>query len=413
MPVKKMSKKSAGEKSKPSRSPLTMAKGLLVQALKSADWQATLDPGATVETMPHLPSGSIVIDQLIGGRANKHGVVACPGYPKGRIVNLYGHEGSGKTTLALTAAATTIREGGTVCYIDWEHEIVPSYALALGVPIHDEERFMLCQPDTLDEGVAVLWTMASAGVDLIVLDSVGAAVTRAQFEKSIKEKADQGRVGGVAAVWSQFLPELKGRINRTSTTVIGISQIRDAISTSRSYGDTVTVQGGNAWKFYSAVRMRLRKIGTEKATNYSALSNKAADRVVGAKIRVKLDKCKVSDAQGNEEEFYIRWGEGIDDLRSMIEIALAHRCITKAGAYYTWIDPEGNEHKRAGMEKFRALFAETPSMARVLEKQVAPFMGMKGDGKEEEEFHEEESEFVIGDELQTLLDSIGQESAGS
>jgi recombination protein RecA len=391
------------------KSPLLAAKSMLVAALKSTDWQANLDPRSARQSLPHLSTGSMIINHLIGGRPNKHGVPPCPGVPQGRILNLYGHEGSGKTTIALTTSATTIRKGGVVCYIDWEHEIVPDYALSLGVPIGDEEKFMLCQPDTLEEGLAILWTMATHGIDLIVLDSVGAGVPKAYFEKAIQDTGEQGRVGMNAAVWSAFLPKLKSRINKTQSTIIGISQIRDAIKTGPGYGDTTTVQGGRAWKFYSAVRMRLQKVHTEKTSEYSAVGNKAKDQVVGAKIKAKLDKCKVSSQQGNEEEFYIRWGEGIDDLRSIIEIAIAHRVASKNGSSFLWVDPDGNEHKRVGVEKFRAMFAEDPKLAKQLERQVLPYMASGGSGTsapDDDDVFDEEGVIDAEADLKKLLDDM-------
>lgn len=397
--------KGAPKKASKSSSPLSQAKSLLNSALKSTDWVTDLDPKNAKKSQNVLSTGSMIVNHLIGGKPNEYGVAPCPGLPKGRIINVYGKEGSGKTTLSLTAAAETIRKGGTVCYIDWEHEIVPGYAMALGVPIGDEDKFLLCQPETLEEGVAILWTMATAGVDLIVLDSVGAGVPKAYFEKKIQETADQGRVGANAAIWSQFLPKLKGRIMKTNTTVIGISQIRDSINT-MGYGDNFTVQGGKAWKFYSAVRMRLQPIGQEKASEYSAVANKAADRVVGSRIKAKLDKCKVSPQQGNEEVFYIRYGKGIDDLRSIIEIGIAHKLIQKSGSWFSWIDPQGEEHRAQGMEKFRGGFDEKPQMAKILEKQVLPYLGASGGaGADDDDDSVFEGQSVVNDEIADIIGS--------
>jgi len=360
--------------------------------------------------MDVLSTGSMVLNHLIGGKLNNHGVAPCPGVPRGKILNLYGPEGSGKTTIALQTSVETIAAGGTVCYIDWEHEIVPEYAMALGVPIGDPDKFLLVQPDTLDDGVAILWTMATHGVDLIVLDSVGAGVPKAFFEKSIKDTATQGRVGMNAAVWSAFLPKLKARISKTRTAIIGISQMRDAINTT-GYGDKHTVQGGKAWKYYSALRVRLKKIGTEKASQYSALSAKTDNRVVGAKIRAKLDKCKVSAQQGNEEDFYIRWGFGVDDLRSLIEIGLAHNVVRKKGAWYYWINPDGDETGKNGMEKLRGFFDKDAQARKALERQVKPYMasGGSGDGTDDED---DELDLFGGEpfqddsELKDILSSI-------
>jgi recombination protein RecA len=408
--AKKAAKKTAKKGGKAS-SPLLQAKSMLQDALKHTEWQTDLDPKRAKQSLEVLSTGSIVINHLIGGKLNAHGVAPCPGVPRSRILNLYGKEGSGKTTLALETSAETIRNGGTVCYIDWEHEIVPDYAMALGVPIGDPSKFMLCQPDTLDEGVAILWTMASAGVSLIVLDSVGAGVPKAYFEKSIKETAEMGRLGMNAAVWSAFLPKLKARISRTGTTLIGISQIRDSVNTT-GYGDKFTVQGGKAWKFYSAVRMRLQPIATEKASEYSAVINKAADRVVGSKIKVKLDKCKVSPQQGNEEIFYIRYGEGIDDLRSLIEIGIAHKLIRKSGSWFEWTDPNGENFRHQGMENFRGAFANDANLQKILQKQVLPYLGAaEGSGDDADD----EDELFGGDsfqndaELKEILGAISGE----
>ena len=400
--AKKTTKKTAKKTAK-GGGKLDQVRSVVTKALKKSDWEANLDPKTLRESQPHLPTGSMIIDYLIGGKPNKYGVPPCPGLPKGRILNLYGHEGSGKTTIALTAAATTCANGGVVGYIDWEHEIVPDYAASLGVPIDDPNRFMLCQPDTLDDGIAILWTMASAGVDLIVLDSVGAGVPKAYFEKAVGETADQGRLGANAAAWSAFLPKLKAQITKTNSTVIGISQIRDAVNV-MGYGDKFTVQGGRAWKFYSALRMKLQRVKTEKATDYSAISNKTEERVTGAIIKAKLDKCKVSPQQGNEELFYIRWGEGIDDLRSIIEIGVAHRIINKSGSWIGWTQPNGEELRLQGMEKFRKALSENKQLQSALEKQVRPYMaGDPGSDNEAEQF----DEGVASDaELQEILGSI-------
>jgi recombination protein RecA len=374
---KKATKRTSKKSSKKSTSKLGEMKAIVTQALKNEDWKANLDPGMAKRSMPHYPTGSIIIDHLIGGKPNKWGVPPCPGVPKGRILNLYGHEGSGKTTLALTMAAEVIKNGGCVLYIDWEHAIAPEYALELGVPIGDEDRFMLAAPDTLDEGLTLMWVAASKGVELIVLDSVGAGVPKKFYEKSISELGEQGRIGLNAAVWSQFLPKVKGRIAKTGTSIIGISQMRSNIN-AMGYGEQFTVQGGKSWRYFSALRMKLQRIKTEKSTDYSALTNKSEERVTGAVIKAKLDKCKVSPQQGNEEKFYIRWGEGIDDLRSLIEIAKAHGLVRKSGAWLYWTDPEGEEHGKQGMERFRAMFAEDERYQKVLERQVQPYIASNG-----------------------------------
>lgn len=406
-------KKTATSKKGGGKSVLAQAKATLDKALKKTDWAANLDTKSLRQSLPHQPTGSIMLDHLIGGKVNEFNVPPCPGLPRGKVFNLYGHEGSGKTTVALTVAAETIRNGGSVCYIDWENEIVPSYAQALGVPIGDEDKFLLSQPDTLEEGCSILWTMASAGIELVVLDSVGAGVPKAIFDKKIAEAADSGRLGANAAVWSQFLPKVKGRINKTGTIIVAISQLRDAVNV-MGYGDKFTVQGGKAWRFYAAIRMHLKAVGKDKVSQYSSVTNKSEDKVVGVRVRARLEKCKVSPQQGNEEHFYIRWGKGIDDLRSLMEIAIAHKLIRKSGSWLYWVDPEGEERGKQGLDKMRRMFAEDRKLLRALEKQVKPYMAMSGTDSGDEEVDEDEGVFgaEFGEELSDVISSISSDGDG-
>jgi recombination protein RecA len=402
-------KKAAKSQSK--KGVLAQARAMVDKALKRTDWKADLDVKTLRQSLPHLPTGSLMLDHLIGGKQNEFGVAPCPGLPKGKIFNLYGHEGSGKTTVALTVAAETIRNGGIVCYIDWENEIVPQYAKALGVPIGDEDSFLLSQPETLEEGCSVLYTMASAGIDLIVLDSVGAGVPKAYFDKAIRETADQGRLGANAAVWSNFLPKLKQRVNKTGTVIIAISQLRDSINAG-GYGDQFTVQGGKAWRFYSAIRMHLKSVGKDKIKVHSSITNKAEDKVIGVRVRARLEKCKVSPQQGNEEFFYIRWGKGIDDLRSLMEIAIAHNIIRVKGSWYYWTDPDGNEKGKQGLDKLRTMFEQEPETLRAFEKQVSPYMASTGT---DENIVEVDEEDVLGqdfgEELEDVIASLDASAA--
>jgi recombination protein RecA len=359
-----------------SESPLLAAMSTLDKTLKTKDWRTDLDPASLRESLPHIPSGSIVVDYLIGGKKNNMGVAPCPGVPRGRILQLYGHEGAGKTTLALTMAASTIEAGGTVLYIDWENEIVPYYAEALGVPIADKTKFMLSQPETLEDGMVVAYTAAKHGVDLVVFDSVAAGVPRKLLEGKLDEVANIGQVGLLAALWSKFLPKLKATVNKTGTAVIGISQLREKINTSGYGAETSDTQGGRAWKFYSALRMKLQRIKTEKTKVVNNLKNITEDRVTGAQIKVKLDKCKVSPQQGNEEVMYIRQGEGIDDYRTIIEIGVAHNIVKKSGAWIEWTNTKTDEtYKTQGMEKFRKCMIETEGAMQALYEQVLPYLG--------------------------------------
>jgi recombination protein RecA len=354
-----------------------LAKGLA--AVRSSlpkgtdDGVAQLDTRKMRESAPHIPSGSLVIDYLIGGRPNIHGIRPCPGIPRGRIMNLYGQAGAGKTTLALTVAASTCAAGGTVCYIDFENEVEPRYAEILGVPVTDQDRFLLIQPTTLEDGFRYMWTMCAAGVDLVVVDSVGAGVPEDWFKS--QEKGEQGRVGLLAAKWSKFLPQLKAVAAKSGTAIVGISQIRSKINTGGYGGPTTDAQGGHAWKFYSAVRMMLRVVKKEKEKTFNHISGKPDEQVTGCIVKAKLEKCKVSDSAHHEQEFYLKSGFGIDDERTILEIAQAYNVVRKSGSFYSWTAPDGSEIKAQGLTKFREALKVVPDVAAVMFAMVEPHMG--------------------------------------
>lgn len=329
----------------------------MTKVLKGDDPTVSLDTSRLKESIPHITTGSLVIDFLIGGSPNQFGVSPCPGWPRGRIVNLYGTAGAGKTTLSLTTAAKVCEKGGTVGYIDWEHEVEPRYAAALGVPITDSTKFTLYQPDTLEEGIKIMVTLAAEGVDLIVLDSVGAAVPNDYFTQDIADEEKEQRVGQVARKWSRFVPRFKGIITKSGTCLIAVSQLRKTIS--GGMGPETDAQGGEAWKFYSSIRMGLRVVQKEKVKARNPLTQEIYDKIVGIKVRARLDKCKVSDAVHGELDFYLRSGFGIDNERTIIEIALATKTIQKGGAWLEWTMPDGNKIRGQGMSAFRKALSET------------------------------------------------------
>lgn len=349
------------------RAYLTKKKGKLF-----TDIRVSLSEDNLKESLPHVPSGSDVVDFLIGGEKNSFGTSPCPGIPRGRVTQIWGHESAGKTTLALECAAAVCAAGGSVLYIDWENDIVPDYAQALGVPITDSDRFELLQPETLEDGIKYAATYAAAGVDLIVFDSVGAAMPRRLAQRDALEVAEQGKVGELQSVWSQELPNLKRVIAKTGTAVIGISQIRSNMNTGP--GVKTQPQGGNAWKFYSSVRLELRRVTNEKAKEHNALTHTIDERVVGGVILVTAIKCKMSRSQGRKEIFYIRWGEGIDNVRTILEIATAHGIIKKGGSWFTWQGPKG-QVKVQSKEKLRTHLIDTPSDYEALRSSVIPLLG--------------------------------------
>ena len=343
------------------------------KVLKTDNWRVSLDPEQLQASLPHVPTGSMIIDYLIGGVPNSHGVQPCPGLPRKRVTQLWGQEGAGKTTIGLMAAAATIRAGGVVVYVDWENAIVPDYALTLGVPVLDETKFMLVQPSTLEEGVKLILIAAIGGADLIIIDSIGAAVPANIANRGVEEAGEQARVGLSAKVWSEFLPDLRARILRSGSAVLGISQVRAKIG-GMGMGPQSEPSGGFAWKFYSDVRLEIRRLQQEKVKLVNALTNKTDERVVGSIVKCKVVKCKLSDSQGREENFYIRQGEGIDDIRSTIEIAIAYSIIRKSGGWFYY-----EEEKWQGQEQVRKFFKEDPKAMADLIKKVLPHLTKKTD----------------------------------
>lgn len=404
---KKTSKKTSKAKGKSasSASPLAQARAYLSKtfAKKDDDPLVLLDPSQFKESQPVINTGCFALDTFLGGSPNKHGVVPYPGIARGKILQLYGQPSSGKTTLALMTAAQVIKNGGTVCYIDFENEIDPIYTERLGVPIGDKNRFLLYQPVTLEDGFAIAYTMVTAGVDLVVIDSVGAAISQKQMDKSLTDMSGEAQIGFLARFWSQKLPPIKGKMNRSGTTMIAISQLRTNIS-SMSYGDSKSVQGGKGWQFYSAYRLYLQRIRSEKGKIYSSLTNKTEEAVVGGLIRVRAEKCKMSDIQQQEVLFYVRHGEGIDNLRTNIEIASNYGIIDKAGAWYTWIMPDGETHRTQGVDNLRSFFQQNESLQQVLEEQIREKIYRSRKHREQEIIQTNIEEDLLGD-----LSSVGDE----
>lgn len=371
-----MAKKATSKKS------VTEKKGIDLSAvLKDAERGQSesslveLDIDSLSKSMPHISTGSVALDYLIGGKENSQGVRPCPGIPRGRITNIYGLAGAGKTTIALQTAATACSEGGTCVYIDWENEVEPRYASKLGVPVTDKSKFMLLQPETLEQGFKLMVKFAQAGVDLIVVDSVGAGVPE---KMSQKEAGDQAAVGLLARQWSQFLPLFKRVISSSGTAVIGISQLREAIGGMGGFGGGPTrkPQGGQAWTYYSTLKMMLKVVGKDRGKEWDGLQNKMIDTVKGNIVRAVLDKCKVSDAYKHEADFYLVNGIGVDNERTVLELAITVNVIKKGGAWYTWQDPKsGQEYKGQGLENFRNLLPE--DWLSTIFAQVKPYLTSK------------------------------------
>lgn len=269
------------------------------------------------------------------------------GLPRGRVVEIYGPESSGKTTLTLEVIAEIQRNGGTAAFVDAEHALDPVYAEKLGVNVND---LLVSQPDTGEQALEITDMLVRSGaVDVVVVDSVAALTPKAEIEGEMGEL----QVGLHARLMSQALRKLTGNIKRSNTIVIFINQIRLKIGV--MFGNPETTTGGNALKFYSSVRLDIRRIG--------AIKN--GEEVIGNQTRVKVVKNKVSPPF-REAEFEILYGEGISREGEVIELGSNHGIIEKAGAWYSY----KGERIGQGKENVREFLRKHPDMAREIEDQV-------------------------------------------
>lgn len=264
-----------------------------------------------------IPTGSISLDLALGG-----------GIPKGRIIEIYGPESSGKTTLTLHAIAEIQKQGGTAAFIDAEHALDPAYAERIGV---DTTNLLLSQPDNGEQALEITETLVrSNAVDLIVVDSVAALVPRAEIEGDMGDS----HMGLQARLMSQALRKLTGVINKSKATVIFINQIRMKIGV--MFGNPETTTGGNALKFYASVRMDIRRIGQIKQ----------GDSVLGNRTRVKVVKNKIAPPF-REAEFDIMYNQGISRSGDVLDLAAERGVVEKSGAWYAYNDTKIGQGREA------------------------------------------------------------------
>jgi recombination protein RecA len=289
-----------------------------------------------------IPTGSLGLDAALG----------VGGVPRGRVVEIYGPESSGKTTLALHVIAEAQRQGGLAAFIDAEHALDPEYCGRLGV---DVENLLLAQPDNGEQALEIAETLIRSGsVDTIVIDSVAALVPRAELEGEMGDAA----VGLQARLMSQAMRKLTGIVSKSRTCVVFINQIREKIGV--MFGNPETTTGGRALKFYASVRLDIRRIG----------SIKSGEEVVGNRTKVKVVKNKVA-APFRTAEFDILYGEGISKAGEILDLGVEHRVISKSG---TWLS-YGETRLGQGRENARQFLKENPAVMGEIEgklREIAP-----------------------------------------
>ncbi len=290
-----------------------------------------------------ISSGALSLDIALGG-----------GYPKGRIIEIYGPESSGKTTLTLHAIAEVQKQGGTAAFIDAEHALDPAYAKRLGV---DTENLLVSQPDNGEQALEIVETLVrSNAVDLIVVDSVAALVPQAEIEGDMGD----AHMGLQARLMSQALRKLTGVIDKSKTTVFFINQIRMKIGV--MFGNPETTTGGNALKFYASVRADIRRTGQIKD----------GDEIIGNRTKVKIVKNKIAPPF-RTAEFDIMYNKGISRTGDTLDLAVLHNVVEKSGAWFAY----GGEKIGQGREAAKRYLEENPKVLAEIDKKVRAILSEK------------------------------------
>lgn len=322
-------------------------------------------------SQPCVSSGSFAINDLIGGTPASDGKPKCPGYPRRRITEVFGQESSGKTTGALQAIVECQRAGGWAMFLDFEHSLDHGYAKAIGVSF-DPSKLLLQQPDSLEDGMKLIYIGIMTGADLIVVDSVAAMVPKVELEKGADDVA---AIGAQARALSRFLPligtwlwkpEAKAK-NPQGTALVLINQIRATISKGGpgGGGPETNTSGGKALKFYAYLRLLFTKIKAESLEKKNKFTGKVVRVPYGNHTQVKVIKSKIDAKQGQTADIFIRFGQGIDDALSLIEAGVNHRFVKKEGAWYAF---EGQRYN--GREALRTYLKDNRKAFEDLRKKV-------------------------------------------
>jgi recombination protein RecA len=299
-----------------------------------------------VTAIPHISTGSISIDHALG----------IGGVPRGRVVEIYGPEASGKTTLTLQIIAQAQQRGGTAAFVDAEHALDPTYAKKLGV---DLDSLLVSQPDHGEQALEIVEVLVrSGGADVVIVDSVAALVPRAEIDGEMGD----AQVGLQARLMSQALRKLTAVVSKSHTCLIFINQLREKIGV--MFGNPETTTGGRALKFYSSVRLDIRRIGAIKA----------GDQVTGNRTRVKVVKNKVAPPF-RIAEFDLMYGEGVSREGDLLDLAVERRIVEKSGTWFSY----GGERLGQGREKVKVFLAQNPEIFDAIDTEIRTALGLATD----------------------------------
>ncbi len=346
-----------------------------------------IDPmTAYLGSKPFVSSGSVVVDDLIGGTLAADGKPKCPGFPRRHITEIYGAESSGKTTAALEAIAEAQKNGGWAMFLDFEHALDHGYAKAVGVSF-DPSKLLLYQPTTFEEGLKMMWMGITMGADLIVIDSVASMVPKAELEKG---PDDASAIGALSRAMSTALPKIgvwlcnPANKNPLGTALIFINQERALISTG-GRGPSSHTAGGKALKYYAYLRLAYTRIRGEVMEKKSKITGKVLKVPYGSHTQVKVVKSKIDAKQGQTGDVFIRFGVGIDDHFSVIEAGVTNKLVKRDGAWYSY-----NGERYQGREGFRNFLKTDDKVFAQLRKDV---MFAMHSGAVDSQAPEDEDEF--------------------
>lgn len=325
----------------------------------------------TSQGVEYLSTGIMTVDMTIAGEEQE-----CLGFPKAAITEVYGYESSGKTTLCLQGCAETIREGGVVVYVDFEHALQPAYAKALGVPYGDESKFIHLSPATLEDGMQYAVDAVRANVTMVVIDSI-AAMSPKKLQFADQEKGERRTIQDVnqpgvkakaiaGALENHLVPAI-GK-NGSMTSVVVVNQIRANIKLNAyAGGSDTTTPGGNALKFYCNLRIELQCTKKEYKKTKNPIDGKVYNQPLGNIVRMRIVKSKVSSSQGTASEYYLRFGRGIDPIRTAVDLGLVHKFVSKAGA---WYEDKASGLRAQGKDALITMLRDDPAAFGKLEQNL-------------------------------------------